>query len=78
MSFPVTDRAGERVLPIRVMTDTRSVELFAGHGRGVYSGGLSYVGACARACVARVRVREAHATERGALARALRVRFVPP
>ena len=24
------------------MTDTRSVEVFAGHGRGVFSGGLSF------------------------------------
>lgn len=32
----------EAVLPLRIMTDTRSVEVFAGHGRGVFSGGLSF------------------------------------
>jgi len=39
--------AGEGdALPLRVMTDTGSVEVFAGFGRAVYSGGLAY-GACA-------------------------------
>ena len=48
MTFPML--AGERVLPIRIMTDTRSVEFFAGHGRGVFSGALSYAFCAACPC----------------------------
>jgi len=34
-------------LSLRIMTDTRSVEIFAANGRGVFSGGLTY-GYCAQ------------------------------
>ena len=48
MTFPLLP--GETVLPVRAMTDTRSVEVFVGGGRGVYSGGLSYTGCAAIPC----------------------------
>ena len=38
---------GETELPLRLMTDLGSIEMFAAGGRGVYSGGLSHA-ACAR------------------------------
>jgi hypothetical protein len=34
--------AGEVMLPLRVLTDARSVEIFAGNGRAIFSGALSY------------------------------------
>jgi hypothetical protein len=37
-AFPLL--AGENTIPIRIMTDTRSVEIFVANGRGVYSGPL--------------------------------------
>lgn len=44
-SFPLLPGEG---LPLRIMTDLGSVEVFAAGGRGVHSGGLSYA-ACAHA-----------------------------
>ena len=41
---------GEAALPLRVLLDTRSVEIFAGSGRGVYSGPLSYSFCVASPC----------------------------
>lgn len=38
-SFPLFPEESE--LQLRIMTDTRSVEVFLGEGRAVYSGGLS-------------------------------------
>lgn len=42
---------GEDLLPLRVMTDLGSIEVFAGGGRGVYSGGLSYAACELNACL---------------------------
>lgn len=39
VTFPLF--ADESTLPVRIMTDTRSVEVFAGYGRGVYTSKLS-------------------------------------
>ena len=39
-SFPLLP--GEGMLPLRVLLDMGSVEVFAAHGRGVYSGGLGW------------------------------------
>jgi hypothetical protein len=39
-TFPLL--ASESALPVRVMTDTGSVEIFAGNGRGVYSAGMPH------------------------------------
>ena len=48
MAFPLLP--GETTLPVRVMTDLQSVEVFVGGGRGVYSGGLSYAACAAVPC----------------------------
>ena len=39
-AFPLLP--GEASLPLRLMTDLGSIEIFAAGGRGVFSGGLSY------------------------------------
>ena len=38
------------VLPVRVMTDTRSIEVFVGDGRAAYSGVVSYAKCASGAC----------------------------
>ena len=50
--FPLLQH--QRMIPVRVMTDLGSVEVFAADGRGVYSAGLSYDACQSTECVATV------------------------
>ena len=50
------------VLPVRVMTDTRSIEIFVGDGRAAYSGVISYAKCGSGACVVLASANAAGAT----------------
>ena len=49
-TYPLLPGERERPFPLRVMLDTRSIEVFAHEGRAVWSGAISYAACAAGGC----------------------------